>query len=699
MQAMVNSLFRTLAALSFSLVLGLARAQDSEPYEADPPDRAARLSYIQGDVSMQPAGEEDWAPAILNRPLTTGDKLWTERDARAEIQVGQAAVRLGANTGFSFLNVDDDTIQMRMTAGVINVRVRALDENDHVEIDTPNVALSLVRPGNYRVEFDDPANVTVVRISEGEAEATGPSQNFVVHNQEVATVRGIEGQGVQFGTLGAPDEFDSWGLERDRSYERVASSPTAEYVSPEVTGYEDLDHNGTWSSEAEYGYVWTPSRVSAGWAPYQYGRWVWVSPWGWTWIDDAPWGYAPFHYGRWAYARNRWCWVPGPRHVRAVYAPAVVGWVGGPGFNIGVTSGPGRVGWFPLGPRDVYVPPRRYSHRYVERVNVTNAIVNRVYLRNVYENRGRNFRYRNREVPGAVTAVDRNVFTSAGRVGDHRVRGDDRDFSRAVATAVAPQIAPSRESRLGGAAHANVRVPPRNVVDRQVVVKRNPPPPVTRFTRSTGGRPEPLREADDLNPRPRVRDDRDRGNGRVAVDRDRSDRPPRTETSSPKTPPRVRTVAPDQRGSDERPRYERQPRTEISSPKMQPREQAVASDQRVSAERAREDRSQREERARQQQDRSQQERSQHERVQQEQRAQMFREQAANQQRRQAETQQRQQRQDNQVRQQHEQRRQQESAPAQRPAAPPQQREHNTQRPRAERPAGNDGPRQRDNKNR
>ena len=148
-------MLRTLATLSLCLVLGLARAQDNEPYEADPPDRAARLSYIQGDVSMQPAGEEDWAPAILNRPLTTGDKLWTERDARAEIQVGQAAVRLGANTGFSFLNVDDDTIQMRMTAGVINVRVRALDENDHIEIDTPNVALSLVRPGNYRVEVND----------------------------------------------------------------------------------------------------------------------------------------------------------------------------------------------------------------------------------------------------------------------------------------------------------------------------------------------------------------------------------------------------------------------------------------------------------------------------------------------------------------------------------------------------------------
>ena len=230
-----------------------------------------------------------------------------------------------------------------------------------------------------------------------------------------------------------------------------------------------------------------------------------------------------------------------------------------------------------------------------------------------------------------MTAVARNVFTSAGRVGDHRVRGDDREFSRAVATAVAPQIAPVRESRLGGAARANVRVPPRNVVDRQVVVKRNPPPPVTRFTRSTGGRPEPLREADGLNSRPRVRDDRD--DGRVAVDRDRPDRPPRTEMSSPKTPPRVQTVAPDQRGSAERPRQDRQPRTETSSPKMQPRE----------------------ERARQQQERSQLERSQ-----QEQRVQMFREQAVEQRRQQVD-----------------------SERAQRSARPPEQRERNVERPRVE----------------
>ena len=227
MMGTMASALRAFATLSLCLVLGLAHAQDNETYEADPPDRAARLSYIQGDVSLQPAGEEEWAPAIVNRPLTTGDKLWTEQDARAEIQVGPAAVRLDSDTGFSFLNVDDDTIQMRMTAGVINVSVRTLDDNEQIEIDTPNVALSLLRAGNYRVEVNDAGDTTVVKVSEGEAQANGASQDLVVHAQQAVTFTGIDDLVAQNGTLGAPDEFDSWSLERDRRESSASTSQTA----------------------------------------------------------------------------------------------------------------------------------------------------------------------------------------------------------------------------------------------------------------------------------------------------------------------------------------------------------------------------------------------------------------------------------------------------------------------------------------
>lgn len=539
MPAMARIPLRLIAALSLCLVWGLSHAQGSEPYEPDPPDRAARLSYLEGEVSLQPAGEEDWAPAIVNRPLTTGDKLWAEPDARAEIQVGPAAVRLGGNTGFSFLNVDDDAIQMRLTAGVLYVSVKTLRDSEQIEIDTPNVAVSLLRPGNYRVEVNDAGDNTVVKVIEGAVQATGSAQDIVVHAQQMVTFTGTEDLLAQHGTLGAPDEFDSWNLERDRRDERAASSRTAEYVSPDVTGYEDLEENGTWSSEAEYGYVWTP-RVAVGWAPYQYGRWVWVSPWGWTWVDNARWGYAPFHYGRWAHVRNRWCWVPGPRHVRAVYAPALVGWVGSPGHGHNVS-------WFPLGPREVYVPGRHFSRHYWERVNFSNTYVSRARFSAAVENRITDAVYRNRAVPGAVTAMPRSAFTSAGRTDHHRGRFNSQELAQSVASAVPPRIAPVRESRLGGPARPNVRTPPSAIVNRQVVVRRDPPPSAARFARRpTAGVGVAL--APTL---------RDRNGGEQPASHNRQDRPPRAARPVSESPPPVRSSVFEPRAIADRVREDR----------------------------------------------------------------------------------------------------------------------------------------------
>ena len=91
--------------------------------------------------------------------------------------------------------------------------------------------------------------------------------------------------------------------------------------------------------------------------------------------------------------RQRWCWVPGPRHIRPYYAPALVGWVGGPSVNVSVAFGSG-VGWFPLAPHEVYVPWYRHTPRYVRHVNVSNTIiVNNINVTNVYGRRGERPRY------------------------------------------------------------------------------------------------------------------------------------------------------------------------------------------------------------------------------------------------------------------------------------------------------------------
>src|SRR6266478_4552854 len=401
----------------WSLVLGLVlanmvlpirvAAQDQYQQQDDPPSRVARIGYMEGSVSFQPAGETEWVQAVPNRPMTTGDKIWADKDSRAELQLGSAVIRLSENSGISFLNLDDHTAQVQLSSGAINIRVQNLDRNDVFEIDTPNLAFSIYQPGSYRVEASEDGSNTVVTVREGEGEATGNGQTYNLHAGQRTTFSGTESLNADMEQIGQPDQFDTWAEGRDHRHEH---SRSAQYVSHDVVGYDDLDDNGDWREEGDYGHVWFP-HVEAGWAPYHQGHWAWIDPWGYTWVDDAPWGYAPFHYGRWVQWNSAWCWVPGPRRVRPVYAPALVAWVGGPAGGVSVAFG-ANVGWFPLAPREVFVPGYHVSPTYVRNVNITNTtIVNNMYITNVYQNSVTNIHYVNNK-PAAVTAVPQNVFTS-----------------------------------------------------------------------------------------------------------------------------------------------------------------------------------------------------------------------------------------------------------------------------------------------
>jgi hypothetical protein len=189
------------------------------------------------------------------------------------------------------------------------------------------------------------------------------------------------------------------------------------------TGYEELDQYGSWRAVPQYGEVWFPKRVAAGWAPYRYGHWAWVSPWGWTWVDDAPWGFAPFHYGRWVWFNSHWCWAPGTYAARPVYAPALVAWVGGPSVSVSISIGSRAappVGWFPLAPREVYVPSYRHSPRYVQNVNITQVtnvtVINQAVQRPPAQ-------YVNRQVFNAVTVVPADVLKERKPVAPAIMRG------------------------------------------------------------------------------------------------------------------------------------------------------------------------------------------------------------------------------------------------------------------------------------
>ena len=274
-----------------------------------------------------------------------------------------------------------------------------------------------------------------------------------------------------------------------------------------MTGYEDLDDNGSWSYEADYGPVWTPVGISVGWAPYRFGHWVFVEPWGWTWVEDEPWGFAPFHYGRWAFVRARWCWVPGPVVVRPIYAPALVAFVGGGGFNFSFGAG---VGWFPLGPREVFVPWYRTSRVYVNNVNITNTRVNVTVINNFYNSRTTNrITYVNQHVNNAVTVVSHDTFVNARPVARNLAQVDARQLASAPVDRN-PRIQPARASLMGSGSPARA-MPPAAVVNRRVVATRNPTPPKAPFEQrqatmnvrtETPGTPQPpVRQSE---PRPQA---------------------------------------------------------------------------------------------------------------------------------------------------------------------------------------------------
>ena len=152
------------------LILALPLSDACLAQDSDPAGRVARLALAQGQVSVEPAGLDEWAAADLNRPLTSGDKLWSDADSRVEISIGSAVVRLGSATGFSFLNLDDHMAQMQVTAGTASFHVRSMGENETLEVDTPNIAVSLLGPGDYRVEVNDAGDTSVVKVSAGTAD-------------------------------------------------------------------------------------------------------------------------------------------------------------------------------------------------------------------------------------------------------------------------------------------------------------------------------------------------------------------------------------------------------------------------------------------------------------------------------------------------------------------------------------------------
>jgi hypothetical protein len=413
------------AVLLIAATAALAQdANSPDQPQADPPSQVARISVLQGNVSVEPASVDQFSAAEANYPLTTGDRIYADADATAELQAGQLAVRLGPQTDLTVTAMTDVLAQLGLASGSVHLRSFALDPNATLELDTPNVAVTVLQPGDVRVDVDPQTNTTVITLVSGQVQVDGNGLQQVLEPGQAVRLGGSDPVSAQWMYAAAQDNLDRFSANRDAEYQ-AALSNEEQYTNPDMIGAEDLSANGDWETGEDDTPAWYPGGVSVDWQPYSCGRWAWVAPWGWTWVECEPWGFAPFHYGRWERRHTprgfRWGWIPGPPVVRPIYSPALVVFVGG---------GSGVTAWFPLGPRETYVPWYHATPFYLNRVNVSNIYDrNTVQVRNIYNTRVTNVYktttivnnvYINRQT--ATVAVPQNVFAGGRPVAKTEIR-------------------------------------------------------------------------------------------------------------------------------------------------------------------------------------------------------------------------------------------------------------------------------------
>jgi hypothetical protein len=451
---------------------------------ADPPARVGRLAYVNGSVSFHDRDETNWQPAVVNYPLTSGDALWTEPNGRAEVFVGATRLRMQGGTQLETLSLTDDQLQLRISQGRIDVKTVALQPAQEVEVLTPRGSVMLVGDGDYMIEAGTTDDATRVGVRAGSARVIAANGSaLIVRAGEIGVLSGTAPPVFETVRMATPPMPPEWAP-RDR---QIVMTQSVQYLPAGMTGVETLDYYGTWSTIGDYGRVWSPRTVPVGWAPYRQGRWRWIDPWGWTWIDDQPWGFAPSHYGRWVNHRGRWYWVPPHRQARPVYAPAVVGFVdvAAAGAVLAISASIAPVGWFPLGPREVYVPPYTADRAYIRRLNAAYVPSEADIDRRIdYAERYRDSRFRDDQ-----RRADPRRDVRPGP-------GDDRDrptFINQRFATVVPQQAFLRGDRVGRAA---IRVAP----DRLARVRAAPVAAPTVATSAPATAPTPPGKAPDGKP-------------------------------------------------------------------------------------------------------------------------------------------------------------------------------------------------------
>jgi uncharacterized protein DUF6600 len=423
-----------LVFVAIAAVLGWNRPALAE--EA-PPTRVGRVSFVEGKLAFHAKGETEWSAAAVNHPVAAGGSFWTDPKSRVEIRVGAQTIGLSNDTALDVVRLDQQMMQLAVPQGRIALHLRQFPEGSTVEVDIPRGGVWLLQPGIYDIAAGSPDRPARIMVFDGSARFVGGTVDIAIKTGEAAVISGTDTVSATI-ERAAPDAFVEWCRARDYREQRLSSHY---HVSPAMTGYEELDDYGSWRAIPDYGEVWYPKSLPAGWVPYRNGYWSWVEPWGWNWVAYEPWGFAPSHYGRWAYLNNAWGWVPGGFVASPVYAPALVGFLADPASLLFTAATAPLVGWFPLGLGEAYWPSYTNDAGYIRAVNagvVSGAAA--LGARPTGDPATANAAFANRR---AATIVPQQAFASGGRVASAVMPVSNLAVQNARVTAQAPTVRPS----------------------------------------------------------------------------------------------------------------------------------------------------------------------------------------------------------------------------------------------------------------
>jgi hypothetical protein len=374
-----------------------------------------RISLLDGDVQVKMPESADWLPAAVNTPLRAGDRLWVPAGARLELQLRDGGiVRLNERSALELLRLATGSPQFYLTRGQAFLNFSAR-RGQALQLDTPFAVLRVHERAVFRVDVGENGD-TELGVLHGLVWAESHHERTGVPAGRALILRADRAESV---ALAPADDWERWNLARDRELETRGAS--VRYLPPELGIYAyDFDAHGRWVSVAEHGWVWTPLTLSFGWAPYRYGRWVWIGD-DYVWISYDPWGWAPHHYGRWVFAAGfGWCWVPPPRGA-VFWAPGWVAWV---------HSHP-HIAWLPLAPSEIY---HGYGHYGPHSINLLQVGVHKTLIKPAY---------RNARIEGAVTVIIHDAFLK-GRPAVAAIK--DNPFLRETIRPGRPEIKPERAS-------------------------------------------------------------------------------------------------------------------------------------------------------------------------------------------------------------------------------------------------------------